>query len=526
MGLQYFYAFEAKEIQRFILQSDKLKEMLGGSEIVARLCDDFLKDALQQLGLDGRHEMIANAAGWARILFYDEDAMATFFAHWPFLAEQFAPGLQMIQAVTEIADKSELPEAIYLVGRQLRRERNLALRTLPEITPLIERNPRTGLAAVEITDAGREADNQSKLRDRQAKRKHDHSDGMTVAGAIDIGVGLHWPTKFDDIVAIDNAYLAIIHADGNDLGSTLMCLKEHVKKPGVDAAEVYQRFTYVIDSATKAAVKSAFDVVLRPAAEVREGQMKGMIPARPIVLGGDDLTIVVRADLAFAFTKAFLQAFEEESTTLLKNKMGTVEDLPTRLTACAGIAFVKKAYPFAHGYELSESLCAYAKLLAKENKYRLENGETKYVPSSFAFHRNTSSIAGDFGEIREQELTSRDRKVKLWFGPYAIGEQTGNLPSFVQLEALSRSLARLPGGSVRELIGELYLDSILAQTRFARMLEVAPHDRREALKSALRTLIPGTPPAILDTRRQTPLLDAHTLAGLTGMTKEEHDDQG
>lgn len=44
-----------------------------------------------------------------------------------------------------------------------------------------------------------------------------------------------------------------------------------------------------------------------------EGAPKVTIPLRPLVLGGDDITFVVRADLALIFVDAFESYFEEES---------------------------------------------------------------------------------------------------------------------------------------------------------------------------------------------------------------------
>lgn len=524
MGTRYLYTFEAKEIQKFILQSDKLKEMIGGSEIVSQLCGDFLKNALATLGCTN-HTIVANAAGWARIIFTDEDEMKCFFAHWPLLVAQFAPGLQVIQAVVSFVEDSEISEALEHVNKQLRRERNVRMRSLPEITPLIERNPLTGLAAVTRTDATKEADKKAKLLDRQSERKRIFQEGtLTVNELIKIESGQEWPDEFDKIVDSDKNFLAIIHADGNDLGSTLIKIKEHVKKTDVDAAMVYGKFSEVIQRATVNAVQSAYDEVLKPAAKLREG----IIPGRPIVLGGDDLTIIVRADLAFDFTTHFLREFESLSESLLGKELAGVVDLPKKLTACAGIAFVKKAYPFVNGYSLAESLCGYTKQQAKGTKYLVTDdvSKTEYIPSSFAFHRNTSSIAGDYGEVRQKELTSCDGKIKLWYGPYTTCEKTGGLPTFQNLEKLGKALKGLPGGSVRELIADLYVNANDAEARYERMLQVADKKKSNALIVALEELISSGAPAYLRNDGHTPLLDAHIAANLQLMTEEETDDNG
>jgi hypothetical protein len=42
MTNSFLYSFEAKEIQKFIMRGDKLREMVGGSELVNQLCGEFL----------------------------------------------------------------------------------------------------------------------------------------------------------------------------------------------------------------------------------------------------------------------------------------------------------------------------------------------------------------------------------------------------------------------------------------------------------------------------------------------------
>ena len=89
----------------------------------------------------------------------------------------------------------------------------------------------------------------------------------------------------------------------------------------------------------------------------------GRYPACPIVLGGEDLAILVRGDLAVAFARAFLEAFERESRARLgelADRHG-LEGLGQGLTACAGVALVKASHPFHLAFDLAEALCAHAK---------------------------------------------------------------------------------------------------------------------------------------------------------------------
>src|SRR5690606_5681066 len=74
-----------------------------------------------------------------------------------------------------------------------------------------------------------------------------------------------------------------------------------------------------------------------------------LLPLRPILLGGDDLTFLCDGRVALALTEAALKAFEAEVPSL------------GRVTACAGVAIVPAHAPFAQAYALAEALCRHAK---------------------------------------------------------------------------------------------------------------------------------------------------------------------
>lgn len=133
------------------------------------------------------------------------------------------------------------------------------------------------------------------------------------------------------------------------------------------------------------------------------------IPIRPIVLNGDDLTIIIRGDLAIQYTNEFLQEFEKVTAKELQSEFGS------GLTACAGIAFIKSSYPFYYGYALAENLCARAK-----NKAKKLNEDS--APSCLMFHKVQDSFVENYEEIIERELTP-SVGLSFEFGPYFIHNQ-------------------------------------------------------------------------------------------------------
>jgi len=228
--MSWYYTFEAKEIQSFILQSDKLREMVGGSELVSRLCGSFLHDALKALGVHNPEQIIiANAAGWARIEFHSEETAREFARYWPMMVSRYAPGLRLIQTLIQV--EGTLPEALAKSIARLRSERNCNEVSLPETTPLQERNPRTGTAAVRLA-MDKKAKSLVPL-DRQTIRKRELAKNHSSLTKRLSGQFNHedWPYEIEEIASGKSAYVAVIHADGNDLGSILMRIGDHLKTP-------------------------------------------------------------------------------------------------------------------------------------------------------------------------------------------------------------------------------------------------------------------------------------------------------
>lgn len=105
----------------------------------------------------------------------------------------------------------------------------------------------------------------------------------------------------------------------------------------------------------------------------------GAIPVVPVILGGDDATVITDATYALPFTEKFLTAFEEETgkDELLKhlgpesrrgkgeNAGGNGGKLGGPMTAAAGIAIVRRKFPFHIAYDLAEKLIKSAKALGK-----------------------------------------------------------------------------------------------------------------------------------------------------------------
>jgi len=348
--IQYAYLFEVRGIQRFLFASGKLRDMLGGSELLDYLCaDDGLLDQTLK-SLDLQPKIVRKAGGSFYLLFERREDAVRLRAVWRLACGNWLPGVEQIDALSEGRSAREaMDEGL----RLLRKARNRLCADLPRPGPLSERSPRTGLAAVlrerdESLDA-------ATARQRRFERPKDQDLAQRFLDEDDY----LWPINFEEDAPASERFplgerhlVGLLHADGNGLGELLRVLTDACKDAD-DATyiDLYRGFSDGLSDTTLAAARQACRV-LRPHA------CDKVLPARPLVLGGDDLTILVRADLALPFAKAFLDAFESHSRSAMtrlnkvfadKGLQAQASRLPAHLTACAGLCYMKCSHPFQAG---------------------------------------------------------------------------------------------------------------------------------------------------------------------------------
>lgn len=491
--------FEAKSIQDYILRSGRLRHIVGASELIDSLTTDLLDDVLAALCLtEGRDIRFSRRAGGAVYLFSSrQGARDAFRDLWSLVVRQYAPGLEFVIAQGEGAtDHAAYQQA--LEGLQAARNRQPPV--LPSGGPVTRYAPRTGQPAVS---------NDAKLGLQDAATSRFGLDrfwrrgGLTAKFADMDSVPIDaWPRNLeyspnaedgtDFPFWPDNRYLGLIHADGNGLGQLLVQLGEQVQSRPEVFVGLFRDFSTAITEATRAAAQDATRQILLPArGNPDETKAIGAVPARPIVLGGDDLTILVRADLAIPFTRAFLTAFEHrsrEKIKLLPDQYPAITGLPEALTAGAGIAFVKSNHPFHLAHELAESLARFAKDRAKEQK----DGSGR-IPPTLAFHRVTTASHTDYADIRQREMTHGPDNARIitTLGAYRVDPPPPELPMLADLEAFAQLLGReeMARGPARQILTLLGQNPDDARRRYARWREVMQDRHPDCFKEFNKLLV-------------------------------------
>jgi len=172
---------------------------------------------------------------------------------------------------------------------------------------------------------------------------------------------------------------------------------------------------------------------------------RNILPIRPIILGGDDVTFVCDGKLGIYFAQLFVEAFENAD----KN-----------LTACAGVAIIKTKYPFYRGVELAKQLCSNAKTARKE----------KNSPASFLdFHVSLGGMAGTLQEIRKTHFQAPQGS--LLYRPFKIVPtklfDELSLDLFLEktcrLQHTEAGAINLPNNKINELSEALTLSEDAAQ---------------------------------------------------------------
>jgi hypothetical protein len=257
----------------------------------------------------------------------------------------------------------------------------------------------------------------------------------------------------------EGAWLGLIHADGNGLGQIFLDFHHLAGATALEDRRRYvdtlRRFSVGIDLVAEAAFRSAARGLLErlgSAGGDRAGALP-LLPLLPLIVGGDDLTVLLDGRHALAFAHDYLTALRrwpEDLDPALKAAVDTVREVLGRaaerhgrraeLTACAGVAVVKPHYPFHAAYELAEDL--------------LQSAKRRKPESALDFQVLYDSTDARLAAIRERlhRPLPAPRALRLHARPYT-------------LEAFGRFLERL--GQVRKRGERAIPRSVLARLREA-----------------------------------------------------------
>jgi len=421
--------FDTMSIQQYVFGSNKLKDNLGASYIV-----EHIYDYLENKSIDNPKDIEIGYVGGGNALFFtttEEKAKEIIKDYTTYLLYSF-PGISLAVAIKPVFNNKNYSSEIKLLFELLaeNKGKSIPINTISShgITDICRFSSLSVENIIELYDKEKNQKS-NELISSVTITKRNYIEEVEKEGAklLDLAGLSDYYTFTDEVDQLglkkgEDSHIAVVHIDGNGFGKTFINLqsvaetkqlseqvKEAVKKSFIDILQKYNE--------NKEHLNSIVDIK-------RNKENKEVLPIRPIILGGDDVTFVCHGKLGIWFAEEYMESF---NTYLVDGKFP--------FSSCAGVAIVKAKYPFYRAYELAEDLCDNAK---KKNK--------KYDGNWIDFQLAYSGLSNTLEEVRELQYN-----VKGFNRPYSI-EKGGVNNSITDLKEITAILKdTLPNSKIKDL---------------------------------------------------------------------------
>lgn len=332
--------------QEYIFSSNKLKDMVGASEIIARATD--VKE-IRKLNLAKFSESSFSGGGNAYLFFNELDDAKKFIEKYSLHLLKTYPSLVPYLVPYEM--KGDYKEDIRKAKDELDEIRNSFYPLTHSLNIGFERLCPSSNIGVE--------DKEGKIS-KATKSKQE-----AVENRFDVylkNTQYKFSSELDRIYIHNNAFISVVHCDINALGEKVRKLKnkeeskEFSKKIDLIMQEAFAK---MIDKLVSRLDNDGFEFKdIKITKDDFKKDNEYYLPIRPIILNGDDFTFVSEGRLGVWLSKVFIKELEKASK---KHFNGG-------LYASAGIAICKAKTPFSRAYNLSEELASKAKALARKDE--------------------------------------------------------------------------------------------------------------------------------------------------------------
>ncbi len=432
--MQYIYLFEIKSIQAFITRTGKLSDLTNLSDSLDNLMDDVDENDTSVLGLvlnkvqgEGAEKIhfIRRKGGSIHAYCQSKEVLLQFRSVWTLLIQQMFPYLQFTDYLGQLDENApdEIGEQMDKAFKLLNASVNTPILGLPVSPAIVQANSRTGLADVlvppecdEIRDQRDDSDLATVRTCKTLKniRRNLYHKFFNAQTSEDDGkLSQRFKDYFDHRVRrLDNHDIAFIHFDGNSIGQSAIAIRSHIKDFSLtDQQKVMKAFSQAITQSTQQAVAAALKKIYQDinVAGKEKAVEEKLFVFRPLVLGGDDVTLLIEPKYALPFVQEFCKNFEAETKKRFARGSDSDAQLTkalsaakiAKLTASGGILFNKINHPAANTNAIVEGLAERAKKLTKSTDAR---------GAAVAFYRMSSSSAESFETIEKngRVFTLRD----------------------------------------------------------------------------------------------------------------------
>lgn len=424
MDKEVLCLLDTRQIQRFMFKSNSYFDTLGGSDLVGEIQEKAILYAMTHIDpplQEGEYALSLEPD--TRIPYFDSDKIqfqlltcnagnAMCLVRTGELCQKIirkisryyldhAYSLNLVAAVTEKTE--DFGNDIFHLYRKLN-----AIKASSDISdpvgppPIVVREQRTGHPAIGVDpETGEYYSTSSRLR-RQAALRRERVVEMTE---------MQTTTGFDK-----KEYLAVIHADGNNLGITIGKILQNSSSYN-DGIQARRKIAQNIETI----YQSAMDITQTQLREYYNGldiqEKRDFYHAFHVCQrGGDDINIICDARLAIPFLNFLFKNLE--GSTLWESDTLTVP-----LYICAGIAYVVKDQSFHSAYQLAAECCDSAKKAAKKEE-NLRNGLAgNWIDFQICSTANTQEL----DLLREKAYTTKEQ-IHMQLRPYCLDPEVQEEP--------------------------------------------------------------------------------------------------
>lgn len=410
--------YDCRSKQEYIYRTNRIREISGGSLLLANVYGDFFKKAAEKgirinsdwkngdkfsvetfiaSGNDG--EVIYEGGGNLFMIYRSRDVYLKANRIFSRMLIDTTYSVSLIASCVKTTED-------FLADRKKLYEENSRVKSTGGISVPCSVLPMTQVDGVTYMPITSKKDGISLSQESVLKRKAFENNG--VKGEI----------YLDDISGIENkgteSLLAIIYVDGNAMGEKV--------KNCTQGKSGYTECSEALRELSKSTNRS---FVERPIAAIEkmmnENKDDGFHKYRQVIAGGDEITIICSARAALDVAETYFRTLEEENAELPEDK---------RNYACMGIAIAHSHAPFSDVYRIAEQCCESGK-----KKSRAKNSRVNYID----FHFCRSGITNDLDTIRETQ--EKDYTLR----PYEVSEE------FAGFVETGRSLGEIGRANIKNL---------------------------------------------------------------------------
>ncbi len=410
-------------IQKYIFASNKLKENIGASLIISGIFKEKIKSPYNEYfesALKNGYEGGGNVV----LIFKDigKEKVLEVIREFTFRILEKYPGIDLGVGI-DFGFAGNLDKAY--AELQISKNKFIPISTIPSHGITAECN-RTGLSSEIFYESNKQSSYISyssyiKLKKLDEIKSEKGSDFMQNILS-DSGLDGEY-TFTDELEKLgskkgEDSHIAFVAIDGNSMSDRFMkCNDLSAKKQ--------------LSDTLKEAVKNSFIGLLKIIDEefkeideelnIKYENGKKILPVRPIILGGDDVSFICEGSMGIYFASRFLKFFAEQTVS---------DGLP--LSACAGVAIAHAKYPIYRIQKIAEELLSGAK-----DKRKKEQDEENDSGSYIDFQMFYSGIFGELGEIRKNHYDNIYGK--MYMRPYKIEDIESLIKPVEKMHRLAES---------------------------------------------------------------------------------------